>query len=89
MYLVAEYYLFRGSPTLCCLLDVRKGFPSVRFGDLFEMCLRKKKLPAIVCRVLAFMYQEQSGYVKLRGQRSEAFGLKNGMREDAACSPCL
>ena len=86
---VAEYYLLRGSPTLCCLLDVRKGFPSVRFGDLFEICLHKKKLPAIVCRVLAFMYQEQSGFVKLRGRKSESFGLKNGMREGAACSPCL
>ena len=86
---VAEYYLLRGSPTLCCLLDVRKGFPSVRFGDLFEICLVKKKLPAIVCRVLAFMYQEQSGFVKLRGRRSPAFSLSNGMREGAACSPVL
>ena len=86
---VAEYYLLRGSPTLCCLLDVRKGFPSVRFGDLFEICLYKKKLPAVVCRVLAFMYQEQSGFVKLRGRQSDSFGLKNGMREGAACSPFL
>ena len=81
--------VLRGSPTLCCLLDVRKGFPSVRFGDLFEICLYKKKLPAVVCRVLAFMYQEQSGFVKLRGRHSGSFGLKNGMREGAACSPFL
>ena len=86
---VAEYYLLRGSPTLCCLLDVRKGFPSVRFGDLFEICLLKKKVPAVVCRVLAFMYLEQSGFVKLRGRRSDPFGLRNGMREGAACSPFL
>jgi len=86
---VAEYYYLRGSPTLCCLLDVRKGFPSVRFGDLFEICLRKKELPAVVCRVLAFMYLEQSGFVKLRGRRSDPFGLRNGMREGAACSPFL
>ena len=26
---VAEHYLNQGSPTLCCLLDVRKGFPSI------------------------------------------------------------
>jgi hypothetical protein len=44
---VAEYYLHRGSRTLCCLLDVRKGFPSVRFADLFKKCL--KKLPVVVC----------------------------------------
>ena len=86
---VAEHYLHRGSPTLCCLLDVRKGFPSVRFGDLFEICLLKKKLPAIVCRVLVFMYKEQSGFIFLRGRRSPAFSLSNGMREGAACSPIL
>ena len=86
---VAEHYMHRGSPTLCCLLDVRKGFPSVRFGDLFEICLLKKKLPAIVCRVLVFMYKEQSGFIFLRGRRSPAFSLTNGMREGAACSPIL
>ena len=44
---VAEHYLHRGSPTLCCLLDVRKGFPIVRFSDLFKKCL--EKLPEVVC----------------------------------------
>ena len=43
----------------------------------------------MVCRVLAFMYLKQSGFVKLRGRRSDPFGLKNGMREGAACSPFL
>ena len=89
LHTVAEHYLLRGSPTLCCLLDVRKGFPSVRFGDLFEICLFKKKLPVIVCRVLAFMYHEQTGFIKLRGRRSPPFRLTNGMREGAACSPIL
>ena len=89
LHAVAEHYLHRGSPTLCCLLDVRKGFPSVRFGDLFEICLLKKKLPAVVCRVLVFMYKEQSGFIFLKGRRSPAFSLSNGMREGAACSPIL
>ena len=85
---VAEHYLLRGSPTLCCMLDVRKGFPSVRFSDLFEICIRKK-LPVVVCRVLAFMYTEQTGFIKLGHRRSEPFSLSNGMREGAVCSPIL
>ena len=85
---VAEHYLLRGSPTLCCLLDVRKGFPSVRFSDLFEICL-KKKLPVVVCRVLAYMYTEQTGVIKLGQQRSKPFSLSNGLREGAVCSPVL
>ena len=86
---VAEHHLLRGSPTLCCLLDVKKGFPSVKFGALFKICLDEKKLPPIVCRVLMFMYREQSGFIKLKGRQSRAFAFTNGMREGAAASPVL
>ena len=85
---VAEHYMLRGSPTLCCLLDVKKGFPSVRFSDLLEICL-KKKLPVVVCRVIAFMYMEQEGVIKLSNLRSKSFGLSNGLREGGATSPIL
>ena len=86
---VAEHHFLRGSSTLCCLLDVKKGFPSVRFADLFLKCLEGKKLPPIVVRVLMYMYQEQSGHIKLRGRRSASFELGNGIREGAAASPIL
>ena len=86
---VAEHHLLRGSPTLCCLLDVKKGFPSVRFAPLFKICLEEKKLPPIVYRALMVMYREQSGFIKLKGRQSRAFGLTNGMREGAAASPVL
>ena len=85
---VAEHYMFRGSPTLCCLLDVKKGFPSVRFSDLIEICL-KKELPVVVCRVIAFMYSEQEGVIKLGSRRSKSFRLSNGLREGGAASPIL
>ena len=35
------------------------------------------------------MYREQSGFIKLKGRQSRAFGLTNGMREGAAASPVL
>lgn len=35
------------------------------------------------------MYEEQSGFIQLRGRRSTAFQLTNGMREGAAASPIL
>ena len=68
---------------------MRKGISIVQFSKLFRTCLIGKKLPAIVCRVLAFMYQEQTGFIKLRGRRSTPFRLCNGMREGAAGSPTL
>ena len=86
---VAEHHYLRGSSTLCCLLDVKKGFPSVRFADLFQKCLEVKKLPPVVVRVLMFMYVEQSGHIRLRGRRSTSFTLVNGIREGAAASPIL
>ena len=86
---MAEHHYLRGSSTLCCLLDVKKGFPSVKFADLFKICLDEKGLPPIVVRVMMFMYQEQEGHIKLQGRRSSSFPISNGMREGAAASPAL
>ena len=86
---VAEHHHLRGSPTLACLLDVRKGFPSVKFSTLFKVCLEEKQLPPIVCRVLMYMYQEQSGHMRARGRKSASFSISNGIREGAAASPAL
>ena len=76
-----------GSPTLCCLVDVQKGFPIVWFLDRFNKCL--KKLHAVVSGVLVFMYQEKSGFVLIQGRRSATFRLSDRMREGAAASPIL
>ena len=86
---VAEHHYLRGSSTLCCLLDVKKGFPSVKFADLFKICLDEKGLPPIVVRVMMFMYAEQEGHIKFHGRKSSTFRITNGMREGAAASPAL
>lgn len=86
---VAEYFRQRGSSTICCLLDVSKGFDRVKFFDLFEILLREKEVPAIVVRLLAFMYMEQRGFVRLAGRKSASFRLTNGTRQGAAASPAL
>jgi hypothetical protein len=83
----AEYFLQRGSPTLCCLLDVSKGFDRVKFSTLFSTLLTK--VPAIVVRVLIYTYTEQSGFVRLAGRTSSSFRLSNGTRQGAAASPAL
>ena len=84
----AEYFAQRGSPTLCCLLDVSKGFDRVKFSVLFETLL-KKGLPGIVVRVLMYSYTEQSGFVRVAGGISSSFSLKNGTRQGAVASPAL
>ena len=84
---VAEYFVQRGSPTFCCLLDVSKGFDRVKFSVLFSSLLTK--LPAIVVRVLVFCYMEQSGFVKLGTRRSANFRITNGTRQGSVTSPAL
>ena len=82
-----EYFKQRGSNTLCCLLDVSKGFDRVKFSTLFSTL--STKLPAIVVRVLIFTYVQQAGFVRLGGRRSSSFSLTNGTRQGAVASPAL
>ena len=87
MLTTAEYFKQRGSDTLCCLLDVTKGFDRVKFYTLFSTLLTR--LPHVVVRVLMFTYMKQEGFVKLGGQQSSSFGIKNGTRQGAVASPVL
>ena len=75
MLTTAEYFKQRGSDTLCCLLDVTKGFDRVKLYTLFSTLLTR--LPHVVVRVLMFTYMKQEGFVKLGGQQSSSFGIKH------------
>ena len=46
-------------------------------------------LPYIVVRALLLVYEEQTGYVKLREKRSQTFSLTNGTRQGSLLSPAL
>ena len=63
-----------------------KAFDKCKFNKLFEKLI-DKKLPAIVIRALIYMYEEQTGCVKLVGHRSDTFPLKNGRRQGSVASP--
>ena len=71
-----------------CLLDCSKAFDKCRFDKLFQKLI-SKGLPAVVVRVLIFVYQEQEGWVKLGGKKSSAFRLTNGTRQGSVLSPIL
>ena len=46
-------------------------------------------MPPVVVRVLIFIYEEQTGWVKLDGKRSSSFRLTNGTRQGSVLSPVL
>ena len=49
----------------------------------------EKKLPAIVIRVLIYVYEEQIAWVRWGDARSRSFGMVNGTRQGSVLSPAL
>ena len=68
-------------------MDCSMAFDKCLFGKLFLKL--SVKLPAIVVRALLWVYQEQTGCVKLAGRKSPTFTLTNGTRQGSVLSPAL
>ena len=85
---VSNYFLRRGTSVTACLLDASMAFDKCRFDLLFQKLL-DKGLPAIVVRTPVYVYEEQTGHVKLCGRRSETFSITNGTRQGSVLSPAL
>ena len=85
---VTNYFMRRGTAVTACLLDCSKAFDKCRFDKLFSKLI-SKGLPAIVVRVLIYIYEEQTGWVKLGGKLSSPFRLTNGTRQGSVLSPVL
>ena len=85
---VSNYFLRRGTAVTACLLDASMAFDKCRFDLLFQKLI-DKGLPAIVVRTLVYVYEEQTGHVKLAGRRSGTFKITNGTRQGSVLSPAL
>ena len=85
---VTNYFMRRGSAVNACLLDCSKAFDKVKFDILFRKLI-DRGLPPIVVRVLAYIYEEQTGFVKMAGLTSEGFSIANGTRQGSVLSPLL
>ena len=85
---VTSYFLRRGTAITACLLDCSKAFDKCKFDKLFEKLIAKG-LPAVVIRVLVFVYEEQEGCVKVGGKKSSSFSITNGTRQGSVLSPIL
>ena len=83
---VANHFLRNGTPCIVTLLDCTKAFDKCSFHALFKK-LSDKNLPPIVIRVLIFVYQEQTAWVKWGNARSSCFGVTNGTRQGSVLSP--
>ena len=70
------------------MLDFSKAFDKVNFDALF-MKLSERNFPAVVLRLLVYLYMNQSCFIRWNSMESEAFSVKNGVRQGAILSPSL
>ena len=81
-------YLRRGSDVYCCLLDFSKAFDKVNYDQLFKKLI-EREVPAVVLRLIIFIYMNQSCFIRWNSVESDTFSVKNGVRQGAILSPSL
>ena len=77
-----------GTPVIVTLLDCSKAFDKCQFDQLFQKLL-DKKVPAVVVRMLIYVYTEQVAWVKWGNEVSSPFRILNGTRQGSVLSPAL
>ena len=85
---VTSHYIKAGTPVITTLLDCSKAFDKCLFVPLFQKLL-DRNLPAIVVRLLIFVYKEQDAWVRWGSCRSDLFSISNGTRQGSVLSPAL
>ena len=85
---VVNHFLRMGSHPIITLLDCSKAFDTCKFSILFSRLL-DRGMPAIIVRVIIFVYEEQYAWVKWGSARSDRFSIVNGTRQGSILSPAL
>ena len=80
-------FLNGGTNPIMVALDMTMAFDMCRFDVLFTKI--EAKLPAVVTRVLIFVYERQYAWVRWGTSKSSEFGIKNGTRQGSVLSPAL
>ena len=84
----ASYYVNNNSAVYCTLLDASKAFDKIEYCVLFKE-LMKRKLPAIMIRMLLNIYINQEIRVQWNNCHSNWFSICNGVKQGATMSPIL
>ena len=82
------YYQRKRTPVTATLLDCSKAFDKCLFDQIFQKLI-DKGLPAVMVRVLIYVYEEKEGLVKLAGIISGSFSIVNGTRQGSVLSPIM
>ena len=83
-----NYYMKNKSHVFSVFLDASKAFDRVHYVKLFRLLLKRDICP-VIARFLAFMYTNNQCRIKWDGLLSQAFKVKNGVRQGGVLSPIL
>ena len=83
---VANHFLREKTCPIITLLDCTKAFDTCKFSIFFQRLL-DRGMPAIVVRVIVYVYEEQYAWVKWGGSYSSTFSIVNGTRQGSILSP--
>ena len=83
---VVQCMMRGGTNPIVTVLDCSKAFDKCKFSLLFRRLL-DKGLPAVIVRVLAYIYMEQYAWVKWGEAKSSIMAISNGTRQGAILSP--
>ena len=85
---VASYFQRNKGDTFTAIIDASKAFDRIQHDKLFEV-LVKRKLPAIIIRILLDSYKRQQLRAKWNNSFSNSFTTLNGIKQGSITSPVL
>ena len=83
-----SYYVHKGSNVYGLMLDASKAFYRLNYCKLFDILMKRGVCPTI-CRLLLYMYTDQSITVRWNSSTSRHFTVTNGVKQDGVISPIL
>ena len=82
------YYVHKGSNVYGLMLDASKAFDRLNYCKLFDILMKRGVCPTI-CRLLLYMYTDQSITVRWNSSTSQHVTVTNGVKQGGVISPIL
>ena len=84
---VADHFRRHDSPIMIATLDAKQGFDRCSWIKIFESL--RVRLPAVITRILMFVYTQQTTYAKWGSAIFAPFTLSNSTRQGSVIYPAI
>ena len=83
-----SYFVHKNTNVYGLVLDATKAFDRINYCKLFRILLERKISP-LICRLLLYMYLNQTLCVRWGNSLSDSFTVSNGVKQGGVISPIL